>query len=378
MGEYPINPDALVDAVVTIDTTGKIMAVNEAVQTVFGYTPQELLGQNIKLLMNRHYAAHHDHYLRRGSEAAKVINSIREVSALKKDGTEFPVEIYLFYEEHDGQMYITGHMRDLSERQAFLEQLMDQKVAAELANQAKSEFMRNMSHELRTPLNAILGYTQLASFKQNEPGELMEYMNQIDTAGRHLLNLINEVLDLTRIESGNFELEPQYLQVNDLISGCLELVKLEARKMDIQLLNQVQPCEDFVIYADALKTKQVLLNLLSNAIKYNKPGGAVTIGCDQQGQDQLMISISDEGRGIAPDSLQKIFNPFERLGAGDTGIEGVGIGLCITKRLIQAMGGRIEVESAVGKGTTFRIYFPRSMDMESQNTTASHGQLTSG
>jgi PAS domain S-box-containing protein len=246
--------------------------------------------------------------------------------------------------------------RDITER-ARMEQAQDAaRIAAEEANRSKSEFLSRMSHELRTPLNAILGFGQLLELDELTPDQ-RESTTQILRGGRHLLDLINEVLDISRIETGSLALSPEPVEVAEQLTGAVELMRPMADEHGINLVADAgRTCTDYV-FADRQRLKQVLLNLISNAVKYNRRGGTVALGCEH-GEGTVRIRVSDTGPGIAADRLSKLFTPFERLGAEQTGVEGTGIGLALSLRLAEAMGGSIGVESAVGSGSTFWLELP--------------------
>jgi signal transduction histidine kinase/ActR/RegA family two-component response regulator len=222
------------------------------------------------------------------------------------------------------------------------------------ANAAKSEFLSRMSHELRTPLNAVLGFGQLLEMDELT-AEQRDGVLQILRAGKHLLELINEVLDLARIESGRLSLSPEPTAVRDLIDEAVALIGPLADAAQIDLHLEV---EDATVLADRQRLKQILLNLLSNAVKYNRAGGSVWISSHPGAGERACITVVDTGPGIAAASLERLFEPFERLGAEETGVEGSGLGLSLTKRLVEAMGGTIEVDSEPDRGSTFRIGFP--------------------
>ena len=222
------------------------------------------------------------------------------------------------------------------------------------ADAAKSEFLSRMSHELRTPLNAVLGFGQLLEMDELT-AEQRDGVVQILKAGKHLLELINEVLDLARIESGRLSLSPEPTAVRELIDEAVALIGPLADSAQIDLHLEV---EDATVLADRQRLRQVLLNLLSNAVKYNRAGGSVWISSHPGAGERACITVVDSGPGIAATSLERLFEPFERLGAEETGVEGSGLGLSLTKRLVEAMGGTIEVDSEPDRGSTFRIGFP--------------------
>ena len=258
----------------------------------------------------------------------------------------------------------------VNERTAELKEARDQ---AEQANLAKSQFLSSMSHELRTPLNAILGFGQLLQIRDSEISheQIQEYINEIMGAGDHLLELITEVLDLSRIEAGHLDIRTEPIPLTPMVSECMSQINASlARKYNITLMNKIDDC-DLVVQADPLRFKQVLINLLSNAVKYNREGGSVTINTEQAGEDRIGIVVSDTGKGIAAADMDKLFDPFERLSYKNGNIEGTGIGLTVTKQLVDAMEGTISVESRVDQGSTFRVELPLAKSERHEAKTAS-------
>jgi signal transduction histidine kinase/CheY-like chemotaxis protein len=245
-------------------------------------------------------------------------------------------------------------IRDITAARRAGEALGLAKQEADRANQAKSEFLSRMSHELRTPLNSILGFAQLLELEELTRQQA-DNVEHILKGGHHLLDLINEVLDLARIEAGRLALSSEPVQVKDALREALDLVRPLAAQQNISLCPDLAVKCDRHVMADRQRLKQVLLNLLSNAIKFNRNGGSVALSCAETSLNKLRIEITDSGCGISPEGLKRIFKPFERLGADLAEVSGTGLGLALSRRLVESMGGTIGVESAVGLGSKFFI-----------------------
>jgi len=233
-------------------------------------------------------------------------------------------------------------------------ELQEARTEAERANLAKSEFLSRMSHELRTPLNAILGFGQLLEMEAIDESQ-EESVRYILRGGRHLLDLINEVLDITRIESGDLALSVEPVALGDALADVLSLLRPVAEERGVRLRTELGALGERHVLADRQRLKQVLLNLASNAIKYNRRGGVATLSVEDTGDDHLRILVEDEGAGIPEEQLERLFVPFDRLGAEAGEVEGTGLGLALSERLVAAMGGTISVESTVGRGSTFSV-----------------------
>ncbi len=262
------------------------------------------------------------------------------------------------FNEKGQPIMMSGSNMDITEVKRAEERVLQAKEQAEKANRAKSEFLSSMSHELRTPLNAILGYTQLFEYDGNLKSQQIENVREIRKAGEHLLQLINDVLDLAKIESGNMTVSLEPVLMSRLLDECFTLVQTQADARGIRLAASVATFANTYVIADHVRCKQALLNLLSNAVKYNRVGGEVEVTLVAQEDQKLRIGVRDTGRGIPLQRQREVFQPFNRLSAENSNIEGSGVGLVITKQLVEMMQGKLDFSSTEGVGTTFWMDFP--------------------
>ena len=353
--------NTVVDGLITVSACSGIVAqVNPATELLFGYARCELTGKNLSLLIPE-LAQNHGNL----SELSAGLG--REVTGRRKDGSTFPLAIAVSEMNLRGQRYFTGVLRDITMSKQFeverarLNQVLQiktvelenaQKVAAK-ANHAKSEFLSTMSHELRSPLNAILGFAQLLELGAPAPTSTQAAsVSQIVKAGWHLLELIDEILDLTLIESGRLSLSLEATSLRDVLQDCQAKIAPEAEQKDIHI-NFAEVADTCFVSADHTRLKQVVVNLLSNAIKYNRPNGTVEVTCSEPSSRRLRISVRDSGEGLTSQQMAQLFQPFNRLGQ-ETGSElGTGIGLVVSRRLVELMDGEIGVTSIVGVGSVF-------------------------
>jgi PAS domain S-box-containing protein len=283
-----------------------------------------------------------------------------EESFLTLDGKVHDYETQKFSIPLSGEDALLGGIAiDVTEQRRAEAEIRKSKSDAELANLAKSEFLSRMSHELRTPMNSILGFSQLLDMGELTPGQ-RKAVNHILSSGHHLLTLINEVLDLSRIEAGRISLLPEPVQLSAVIYEILASVSMQAQSRMLTLTLVPSPANELFVMTDRQRLTQVLINLINNAVKYNSTGGSVMIRTERISMGEarntnLRISITDTGQGISAEEIPKLFLPFERLGAEQTETEGTGLGLAVVKLLMDAMGGKIGLESMPGKGSTFWI-----------------------
>ncbi len=334
-------------------TDGTFHRVNAAWEPTLGYSPAELIGRPFIDLV------HPD-------DVDRTIDEFRRATEEGTTTTRFENR----YRHKDGSyrwLDWTGRLvpgedvhysaaRDVTDRKQIEAALESARREAEAANRAKTEFLSRVSHELRTPLNAILGFAQLLGMDHLD-GDQRESQEQILKAGRHLLDLINEVLDISRIETGQLPMSPEPVGVRDALEDALALIGPLAVERGIEISVAEIPSERHAL-ADRQRLKQILLNLLSNAVKYNRPDGSVRVGCEPVGDERLRIAIVDEGPGINAEQRARLFAPFDRLGAEISGVEGTGLGLAFSRALAEQMGGQLGVDSVAGEGSTFWLDLP--------------------
>ncbi|MDB5769128.1 MAG: putative sensor/response regulator hybrid [Collimonas fungivorans] len=354
-----------IDALMTTDPRGIISDVNQQMEALTGCTRDELIGAPFKNYFTDPERA--EAAITRVLREGKVTNY--ELTAHARDGTETVVSYNATtFHNRDNQLQgVFAAARDVTDRKQFEHKLQENnvelenaKAAAEKANLAKSDFLSSMSHELRTPLNAVLGFAQLMASDTPPPSSAQKLsIDQILQAGWYLLRLINEILDLAMIESGKVTLSQESMSLTEVIQDCQAMIEPQAQKRGVQL---TFPLLDnlFYVHADRTRVKQVMVNLLSNAIKYNRAEGSVVVKCAMSGANRVRVSVTDTGAGLTPEQLAQLFQPFNRLGQESSIEEGTGIGLVVTKQLVELMGGVIGVESSVGVGSVFWVELPAS------------------
>ena len=369
------NDAILITAAEPIDEADNgptILYANEAYCKMSGYTLAEVLGKTPRIMQGPETDPAARAEIRRALKRWKPV--VVELLNYTKDGTPFWVELSIVpvADEKGWYTHWVSIQRDVTARkesEAMLIRTRDEadkaRDEAEAANTAKSEFLSRMSHELRTPLNAILGFGQLLEFEEQSEND-RESTAQILKAGRHLLELINEVLDISRIETGRMAMSLETVSIAEVARETLDLVRAMAAQYNVNLRAEALFASPLSVVGDRRRVKQVLLNLVSNAIKYNRANGRVTLSLETVESDEtpgdcarVRLCVTDTGIGIAPEKRERLWVPFDRLDAETTGVEGTGIGLALSHRLAQAMGGRLDVRSET-QGSTFWLELPRA------------------
>jgi PAS domain S-box-containing protein len=363
--------EAAPDAILEVDRDGRICLLNLVAEKLFGYTREELLGQPVEMLvpdaLRGGHAQHRADYW--AHPVTRPMGSALQLHGRRKDGSSVPVEISLSPVKSEDGFRVTAVIRDISERrrseerlremqQAYTRELEARNREAERANRLKSEFLASMSHELRTPLHTIIGFAELLAEELEGPlnEKQKRFMNHIHTDSVHLLALINDILDLSKVESGRVALRREAFDIAAAIEEILSSVQPHAVTKSIAIETSLSlPA---TIFADRLRFKQVLFNLLSNALKFTPEGGRVRI--DAAGRNGVIeISVSDTGIGIAKGQHEAVFDKFYQVGSTTKGVrEGTGLGLAITKALVEEHGGSIHLESEPGKGSRFTFTIP--------------------
>jgi PAS domain S-box-containing protein len=353
--------DTAMDAIITIDAEQRVVLFNRAAEEVFGIEAARAIGSALDRFVPMRFREMHRAHIRRFAESSvtrRLMAERQPLVGLRANGEEFPMEASISKLATEQGLLLTVLLRDVSELRAA-EAARDAQAAAEAASRAKTEFLSRMSHELRTPLNAILGFSQLLDGGDDPPLTPTQraHVGHIHQAGWHLLALINDVLDVSRIEAGQLQVQPETVALIPLVGEVRRMCEGLADTHGVRQRPLPADTPPLQVRADRTRLRQVLLNLVSNGIKYNRHGGEVSVRLVREG-GQTGFVVEDNGLGMTPDQLSHLFEPFNRLGRERAGVEGTGIGLTLTRELVQLMGGRIEVRSEPRAGTQVTVLLP--------------------
>lgn len=360
------------EAIIAVDMSGNIQLFNSGAEQIFGYTADAVIGRSLGVLLPERARAHHHAMMQafgNSTEPSRLMSRRGRISGRRKDGTEFPAEASIAKLDVAGEKIFTVILRDITARVEEERALIAAKEAAESANRAKSQFLANMSHELRTPLNAIIGFSEMMTRRQLGPlgnKRYEQYAADICDSGKHLLDVINDVLDVAKIEASEMNLYETPLNLERLAHRCLDLLKMIANSKGVTVsidANQAMP----KVLADKRKVKQIVINLLSNAIKFTPKGGTVTVRVAIGRNGEPMVVVADTGIGIPSERLPHIGQPFVQVEGGlNRRFEGTGLGLALSKALVELHGGTLTVESEVGHGTTVTVRLPPNRVIEGE------------
>ncbi|HEX2080714.1 MAG TPA: PAS domain S-box protein [Longimicrobium sp.] len=353
------------DNIAIVDRAGTMLYQSASIFRITGYTPDELVGRSAFDYIHPDDAPTVAAELERAFATPGFVGHAEYRVAHKDGGWRYLEAFGQTLSPDSPDEGVVANIRDTTERRQAEEALRRATAEAERANRAKSEFLSRMSHELRTPMNSILGFAQLLE-RAGLPADQQRGVQHILTAGRHLLRLINEVLDIARIESGRQQLSLEPVHLGAVLQEALALARPLASQDGVQLVAGDLPADGLFVRADRQRLVQVLLNLISNAIKYNREGGEVRLGAEvsQDAADagRVRVRVEDTGRGIPEENRDQLFVPFARLGAEHSEVEGTGLGLTLSQRLVEAMGGTLELESTGPEGSTFAVELLLSRD----------------
>ena len=350
------------NGIIVIDDQGRVHDFNKSACRTFGYLREEVIGQDMaELIIPKEQRHHHrtgiQHYLDTGKH--NILNQRIEVVAMRKNKELFPIELTVFPIHSMGKTVFAAAIQDITERKKIEEENLASKIHAEKSNQFKSQFLAAMSHEIRTPMNAVLGLLGLVQETKLDPQQT-NYINTALDSGKGLLSLINDILDFSKIEAGKLSLEFHDFNVSQTIYGLIELMQVRAQNKNISLASFIDPKISEFLHGDQGRIRQILLNLISNAVKFTDVG-SVVIRMDALGfhkeRYNICLSVEDTGIGIKESDQETLFDDFVQVDGADTRrYGGTGLGLSISKKLVDMMGGTIEIESEVGKGSRFSVY----------------------
>ncbi|MFD1627760.1 ATP-binding protein [Azospirillum griseum] len=360
--------DSMLDAVVTFDADGRILTFNRAAERMFGAAARDMVGQSINALIPDGVISANDH----------------DLTALRPDGRAFPIgfmvsDLHVIDQPDEARTaphVFVGVIRDMTRRKKQEAELIASKTQAELANRAKSEFLANMSHELRTPLNAIIGFAEILSsdFFGVLNARQKSCVQDIHDSGAHLLSIVNAVLDMSKLESGHYEVQEEAVEAHEAIAQCLMMVRDRANANGVALRNEAAAAIA-TLWVDRRAFKQVILNLLSNAVKFTPSGGSVTITAGPDRDGGFSLSVRDTGIGIPAEFMDDLFQAFRQAeNSANRRYEGTGLGLSIAKNLLDLHGGSLTCRSVVGGGTTMTVHLPATRLLPPGVTRSGHSR----
>lgn len=356
-----------VDGIVVTDENGIVQLYNPACERLFGYSPREVLGQNVKILMPPEYSDEHDGYIRayRATGTARIIGIGREVTGQRKDGSRFPVGLSVGEARHKKARFFVGIVRDNTEQKLAEDRLRAARDEAESASRAKSDFLAVMSHEIRTPLHGIMATSSLLQRTELDPKQ-RRYADTIQQSCDALLEIVNNILDLSRIESGAVVVKQTKFDPSDLLESIEALWEPRVREKGLEYFTKITSDVPRTVTGDADRMREILNNLVSNAVRFTDNGYvAIKLGVNnppkggKAGHVVLRFEVSDTGIGIDPEGQARLFGRFEQ---ADTSLTrrhgGAGLGLAICRELTRLLGGEIGVVSAPGSGSRFWFTIP--------------------
>ena len=359
--KYRLLVESAGDAIIAVDVeTGMILEANQMAEKILGRSRCELIGLDQTQIQSPEQCEKYTAIFQKHIEAGGVLQT--ELDLCHKDGTIVPVEVSATVVDVQGKKIVQGIFRDIGDRKQTEKILKQAKLAAEAASRSKSEFVANMSHELRTPLNGILGYAQILKREPNLNAKQQEQLGIIQKCGEHLLTLLNDMLDLSKIEARKMELYLSDFQFPYFLESIIEIVRINAEQKNIFFRYEMLSELPESVRGDEKRLRQVLINLLGNAVKFTDTGGVTFkvgyVMCQGQAENQSPIHkmrfiVEDTGIGMPPEQLSEIFLPFHQIGEPSRRAEGTGLGLAISKKLVQLMGGELHVESSLGQGSVF-------------------------
>lgn len=355
------------EGIISVDSSGNILMFNDAAENIFGYERDQVIGQSLDILLPETVRGVHGRYLQNfidGPETTRMMGGRGDINGRRRDGSIFPAEASISKLHTSGQTILTVTMHDITERKETDERLQLALREAQQADKAKQGFLASMSHELRTPLNAIMGFSEMIEleiFGAIGNDRYSDYIHDISASANHLLTLVNDMLDIAKIEAGKLDLDMEYVDLAEVATEAARELSVLIEQKGLNFGGVTDRYRE-TVYADSRAVRQILVNLLTNAMKFTPDGGGIGVSISPSEGDFVHVLVWDTGIGIAEDDLEKVLSPFTQTGDIQVAREGgTGLGLAIVKSLVELHGGWITVESAVGEGTRVHVYLPNVM-----------------